>query len=126
MKQYRRIPAQKSIIKKTVGEKMEIIQINKSTPCLTIEQRLRDMKENNEPISDRAQIIFTERKDGVKPEYDIRTDKFDTMLERITQATDKMRDIRAKKIEMKGKKTCQKQQKQRKKMTKVSHTERPQ
>ena len=98
MKQYRRIPAQKSIIKKTVGDKMEIIQINKSTPCLTIEQRLRDMKENNEPISDRAQIIFTERKDGVKPEYDIRTDKFDTMLERITQATDKMRDIRAKSI----------------------------
>ena len=27
------------------------MQINKSTPCLTIEQRLRDMKVNNEPLS---------------------------------------------------------------------------
>ena len=36
---------------------------------------------NNEPIEDGAPIIFTERKEGVKPEYDIRTDRFELAVE---------------------------------------------
>ena len=32
---------------------------------------------NNEPITDGAPIIYTEKKDGVLPQYDIRTDKWD-------------------------------------------------
>ena len=36
---------------------------------------------NNEPITDTAPVVYTERKDGVLPEYDIRTDRFDVALE---------------------------------------------
>ena len=40
----------------------------------TIEQKVNSIVNNNEPITDGSPIIFTERKDGVLPEYDIRTD----------------------------------------------------
>ena len=42
----------------------------------TIEEKVRRIVQNNEPISDGAPIIFTEKKDGVRPEFDIRTDKW--------------------------------------------------
>lgn len=43
----------------------------------TIEQKVTRIVQTNEPISDGAPIIYTEKKDGVLPEYDIRTDKWD-------------------------------------------------
>ena len=36
---------------------------------------------NKEPITDGAPIIYTERKDGVLPEYDIRTDRWDIAID---------------------------------------------
>ena len=41
----------------------------------SIERKVSKLIENNEPITDGAPIIFTEKKDGVLPQYDIRTDK---------------------------------------------------
>lgn len=43
----------------------------------SIETKVSKLIENNEPITDGAPIIFTEKKDGVLPQYDIRTDKWD-------------------------------------------------
>lgn len=43
----------------------------------SIEEKVSKLIENNEPITDGAPIIFTEKKDGVLPQYDIRTDKWD-------------------------------------------------
>ena len=43
----------------------------------SIEEKVAKLIENNEPITDGAPIIFTEKKDGVLPQYDIRTDKWD-------------------------------------------------
>lgn len=43
----------------------------------TIEIKVAKLIENNEPITDGAPIIYTEKKDGVLPQYDIRTDKWD-------------------------------------------------
>lgn len=43
----------------------------------SIEIKVSKLIENNEPITDGAPIIFTEKKDGVLPQYDIRTDKWD-------------------------------------------------
>ena len=40
-------------------------------------KKVSKLLENNEPITDGAPIIFTEKKDGVLPQYDIRTDKWD-------------------------------------------------
>ena len=36
--------------------------------------------QNGEPISDNAPIIYTERKEGINPIYDIRSDRFDIAI----------------------------------------------
>lgn len=43
----------------------------------SIETKVRRILENNEPITDGAPIIYTNRDDGVIPAYNIRTDKWD-------------------------------------------------
>lgn len=43
----------------------------------SIENKVRRITENNEPITDGAPIIYTNRDDGVLPAYNIRTDRFD-------------------------------------------------
>lgn len=43
----------------------------------SIEEKVAKLIENNEPITDGAPIIYTEKKDGVLPQYNIRTDKWD-------------------------------------------------
>lgn len=43
----------------------------------SIENKVRRITENNEPITDGAPIIYTNRKDGVLPAYNIRTDRWD-------------------------------------------------
>ena len=43
----------------------------------SIEQKLRRVTTSNEPIENVAPMIYTERKDGVLPECDIRTDRWD-------------------------------------------------
>jgi len=62
------------------------INLNQSIEGETIEQKIRRVTNNKEPITDGAPIIFTQRKDGVKPEYDIRTDRFELAV----NATDKL------------------------------------
>lgn len=43
----------------------------------SIEDKVRRITENNEPITDGAPIIYTNREDGVLPAYNIRTDRWD-------------------------------------------------
>lgn len=43
----------------------------------SIEKKVSKLIENNEPITDGAPIIYTEKKERVLPQYDIRTDKWD-------------------------------------------------
>lgn len=62
------------------------IDLNQCLEGETIEQKIRRVTNNKEPITDGAPIIFTQRKDGVKPEYDIRTDRFELAVD----ATDRM------------------------------------
>lgn len=57
------------------------LSINQSVEGETIETKVERITMNNEPISDGAPIIYTERKQGVLPEHDIRTDRFDLALE---------------------------------------------
>lgn len=51
----------------------------------TIEERVGRLNNNKEPITDGAPLIFTDRSDGVRPEFDVRTDRFELAVE----ATDK-------------------------------------
>lgn len=43
----------------------------------SIETKVRRVTENKEPITDGAPIIYTKRDEGVKPGYNIRTDRWD-------------------------------------------------
>lgn len=43
----------------------------------TIEMKVVRLLENKEPIDDGSPIIYTDRKDGVDPAYNIRTDRFE-------------------------------------------------
>lgn len=71
--------------KKAKYGRSQIVQI-KEDKGITIEERIERMLNNNEPVKDIADTIFTERKDGVLPEYNPRTDRWDIAIE----ATDKI------------------------------------
>jgi hypothetical protein len=43
----------------------------------SIEAKVKRITENNEPITDGAPTIYTNREDGVLPAYNIRTDRWD-------------------------------------------------
>ena len=43
----------------------------------SIETKVQRITENNEPITDGAPTIYTNRDDGVLPAYNIRTDRWD-------------------------------------------------
>ena len=58
-----------------------MIELNDSIEGETIEEKVMRITENNEPITDGAPIIFTDRKDGVLPAYDVRTDRFEVAID---------------------------------------------
>lgn len=60
---------------------------NETVEGETIEQKIRRALNNGEGISDQSQIIYTERKDGVNPAYDPRTDKFEIAVEAMDKVT---------------------------------------
>ena len=51
----------------------------------SIEQMIRRITKSGEPIPENVPPIYTEKKDGIIPDYDIRTDRFNIALD----ATDK-------------------------------------
>ena len=54
----------------------------------TIEEIINKALSENEPIGDTMQLIYNDRKDGVRPEYDIRTDRFamaQSAMEKVAQ-----------------------------------------
>lgn len=63
------------------------LHVNQSYVGETIEAKIRRMLNNKEPIKDGAPPIYSEREEGVLPETDIRTDKWDVALEARDQAT---------------------------------------
>lgn len=72
----------------------------------TIEQKLHRIIHSKEPIKDGAPLIYTERKDGVLPGYNIRTDRFEIALEgtdKIAKSIAAGRAEKAKTAENEGK-----------------------
>lgn len=63
------------------------LKINKSYQGETIEQKVNRIVNNKEPIKDGAPLIYTDRKDGVLPEHDIRTDRFEIALDAMDKVT---------------------------------------
>ena len=72
------------MIKKVITNKTTIVRLE-SREGETIEAKVRRIMSNNEPISDQAPLIYTERKDGINPDYDIRSDRFDYALDAMSK-----------------------------------------
>ena len=49
--------------------------------------KVRRILDENEPIEDGAPIIFQERIDGVKPEFNIRTDRWEVAIEAMDKVS---------------------------------------
>lgn len=67
----------------------------------TIEDKVNRIVNNGEPITDGAPIIYTEKKDGVLPEYDIRTDRWDIAIDAMNKVNMDRFAKRENKIELK-------------------------
>ena len=63
------------------------LKVNTSYEGESIEQKVERIVNNKEPISDGAPLIYTDRKDGVRPETDIRTDKFEIAVEAMDKVS---------------------------------------
>lgn len=57
------------------------IKRNNSIQGESLEKKLERIIANKEPIKDGSPIIYTERKDGIQPSYNIRTDRFEVALD---------------------------------------------
>lgn len=69
---------------------------NESTPDGEfIEDKVRRIIENQEPITDASPRIYTERSEGVVPEYDIRTDRWDMAIDAMNDLTTQALQARA-------------------------------
>lgn len=63
------------------------LKVNKSYAADSLEIKLRKVLQTKEPIEQTSPVIYTERKDGVQPQYDIRTDRFEVAIEAMNKVT---------------------------------------
>ena len=62
-------------------------KINKSVQGESMEQKMERIINSKEPIKDGAPLIYTERKDGVNPSMNIRTDRWEVAVEASNKIT---------------------------------------
>lgn len=62
---------------KVIKPRKTTLKVNQSKEGETIETKVNRIVNNKEPIKDGAPLIYTERKDGINPSHDIRTDRWD-------------------------------------------------
>lgn len=70
---YKKVKASKSLLK-----------VNTSYQGERIEEKIARITNNKEPITDGAPTIYTDRKDGVLPAYDIRTDRWEIAVDAMS------------------------------------------
>ena len=56
-------------------------KVNNSVEGETIENKIERIVTQKEPIKDGAERIYTDKKDGVQPAYNIKTDRFELAVE---------------------------------------------
>lgn len=63
------------------------LEVNASYEGERIEEKIERIMNNKEPISDGAPLVYTDRKDGVQPGYNIRTDRFEIAIDAMDVVT---------------------------------------
>lgn len=81
LNKYAAMRKNKPIMYKRNKPAKSTIKRNESYPGESIELKIQRMINNGEPIGEGASIQYTERKDGVNPLMDIRTDRFEIAVE---------------------------------------------
>lgn len=66
------------------------IKINQSEEGERLEEKIKRITQNKEPIKDGAELIYSDRSEGVNPATDIRTDKWEI----AAQSMDKVHQMR--------------------------------
>lgn len=67
------------------------LSVNNSYQGERIEQKMERILNNKEPIKDSSPLIYTERKDGIKAETDIRTDRWEIAVEAMDKVSRTLR-----------------------------------
>jgi len=76
------------------------LKINNSTQGETIEQKVERILDNKEPIKDGAPLVYTDRKDGVMPGYNIKTDRWEVAVEAMDKVAKNVAAKRENKAKM--------------------------
>lgn len=82
-----------------IEKKIGSIRHNNSYEGERIEEKVERFVNGGEPITDSAPMIYTERDEGVLPEYNIRTDRFDVAIDAMDYVS---KSNRAKTVNMFG------------------------
>lgn len=75
------------MIKRAIKNSNTYIDVNDSYLGETIEMKMERVVNSGEPINEGASMIYTDRKDGVRPELNIRTDRWDVALDAMDKVT---------------------------------------
>lgn len=77
-----------------------LLRRNKSIVAETIEAKMRRVMQNKEPIKDNAPLVYTERKQGVPANTNIRSDRFDMAIDAMDSIAAVKQGKRAEVIKM--------------------------
>lgn len=81
-----------------------LLKVNTSLEGEPIEHKVERIVNSKEPISDSAPLIYTDRKDGVQPQYDIRTDRMDIAIDAMDKVAESRLLIRSRYLDARDKK----------------------
>ena len=76
------------------------IKRNESYIGDSLEKKIRKVITSKEPIDQTAPLVYTERKDGVMPDYNIRTDKWEAYADAADKISKAQRAKRTKTNEL--------------------------
>ena len=80
----------------------EYLKTTKSFEGQSLEEKVFNAVNSKAPIEAVAPMVYTERKDGILPETNIRTDKWEVAQEAMTVISQGIQERRAKRILEKG------------------------
>ena len=93
------------MIKKNIKQKNLLLCTTDWYIGKSIEEKMYEAVNNKAPIENVAPMVYTERRDGVLPETNIRTDRFEIAQEAMDAINRGIRENRAKRILDKDKQT---------------------
>lgn len=74
------------------------LERNESYSAESLEKKLVRITTNKEPIKDGSPLIYTDRNEGVLPDYNVRTDRFETAIDAMDAVSKATRAKRQGKI----------------------------